>query len=155
VDCAPALGDDGTVFAASDAGVVVALDARGEERWRTVVRGYVRGGLTVRRNGDVLAGTYGPGPRVVALDGASGEQRWSFRIQGTGAAEFGIHGAPLEDAGRKLFFGAQDDAVYALDADGSFLWRFATGGDVGAPLVVGRDGVLYTGSDDGHLYALH
>jgi len=155
VDCAVALGDDGTVFAASDAGVVAAFDSAGDEKWRVPVGGFVRGGLTVRRDGDLLVGVYGPGPRVVALAGRSGEERWSFRIQGTGAPEFGIHGSPLEDARGNLFFGAQDDAVYGLDGDGKLLWRFPTGGDVDAPLTLGPGGVLYAGSDDGHLYALH
>jgi len=155
VDCAPALGDDGTIFAASDAGRVVAFDAQGKERWRAALGGFIRGGLTVGRAGTVLAGTYGPGPRVVALDAASGAERWSFRVQGTGAREFGIHGAPLEDVEGKLFFGAQDDKVYALDGSGRLLWTFSTGGDVDAPLTVGPGGVLYVGSDDGRLYALH
>lgn len=155
VDCAPAIGDDGTIFAASDAGVVAAFDAEGRERWRAQVGGFVRGGLTVGRGGLVLAGTYGPGPRVAALDAASGAEGWSFRVQGTGAPEFGIHGAPLEDAEGRLYFGAQDDRVYALDPGGRLLWTYATGGDVDAPLVIGPGGVLYVGSDDGRLVALH
>ena len=155
VDCAPAIGDDGTIYVGSDAGVVVAFDARGNERWRATVGGFVRGGLTVGRAGVVFAGTYGPGPRVVALDAATGAERWSFRVQGTGAPEFGIHGAPLEDAEGKLYFGAHDDNVYALDAAGKLLWTFATQGDVDAPLALGPGGVLYVGSDDGRLYALH
>jgi outer membrane protein assembly factor BamB len=155
VDCAAAVGDDGTVYAASDAGQVAAFDPQGNERWRAAVGGFVRGGLTVSRSGAVLAGTYGPGPRVVALDGATGTERWSFSIQGTGATEFGIHGAPLEDPEGNLYFGAHDDLVYALDAAGRLLWTFPTGGDVDAPLAIGPGGVLYVGSDDGHLYALH
>jgi outer membrane protein assembly factor BamB len=155
VDCAPALGDDGTVYAASDAGQVFAFDALGNERWRANVGGFIRGGLTVSRSGTVFAGTYGPGPRVVALDGASGAERWTFRIQGTGAPEFGIHGAPLEDPEGNLYFGTQDDLVYALDAAGHLRWSFATQGDVDAPLAIGPTGVLYAGSDDGHLYALY
>jgi outer membrane protein assembly factor BamB len=155
VDCAPALGDDGTVYAGSDAGQVVAFDPGGDERWRVPVGGFVRGGLTVGRGGTVLAGTYGPGPRVVALDAATGAERWSFAVQGSGAAEFGIHGAPLEDVDGDLFFGAQDDSVYALDPTGKLLWTFATHGDVDAPLAIGPGGVLYAGSDDGRLYALY
>lgn len=155
VDCAPAIGDDGTIFAASDAGHVVAFDARGNERWRVSVGGFVRGGLTVGRAGAIFVGTYGPGPRVVALDASTGQERWSYRVQGTGAPEFGIHGAPLEDAEGKLFFGAQDDNVYALDAGGRLLWTFPTRGDVDAPLTIGPGGALYAGSDDGRLYALH
>lgn len=154
VDCAAALGERGLVYVGTDAGQVVAFDAEGMERWRAAVGGFVRGGLTITRAGDVLAGTYGPAPRVVALDGATGKELWSFGVQGTGAAEFGIHGAPLEDARGNLYFGAQDDRVYALDASGRLRWSFATRGDVDAPLAIGPEGTLYAGSDDGHLYAL-
>lgn len=154
VDCAPALGDDGTIFAASDAGVVAAFDAQGRQRWRTTLGGFVRGGLTVGRGGVIFAGTYGPAPRVVALDAETGGERWAYPVQGTGAPEFGIHGAPLEDAEGNLFFGAQDDSLYALDAAGRLLWSYPTQGDVDAPLTLGPGGVLYVGSDDGKLRAL-
>jgi outer membrane protein assembly factor BamB len=155
VDCAPAIGDAGEIYAGSDAGQVVSFDAGGALRWRADVGGFVRGGLTVARDGTVLAGTYGPAPRVVALDGVTGAERWSFRVQGTGAREFGIHGGPLEDSGGNFYFGAQDDRIYALDPAGRLRWTHATGGDVDAPLLIGPGGVLYAGSEDGNLYALH
>lgn len=161
VDCAASIGDDGSIYVGSDAGEVVALDRAGAIRWRSQVGGFVRGGLSITRANLVLAGTYGPSPRIVALDGASGAERWSFRIQGSGAAEFGIHGAPLEDAAGNLYFGAQDDDVYALDPAGKLLFRFHTRGDVDAPLALAPTperpdgpGLLLVGSDDGKLYGL-
>lgn len=155
VDAAPAVADDGTVYAGSDAGAVFALDpATGSIRGRTEVGGFVRSGLSLTRTGLVVAGVYGPAPRVVAIDPASFAIAWSFAIPGTGAPEFGVHGAPIEDADGRLYFGAQDDAVHALDRDGAAIFGFATGGDVDAPLVLARDGLLLAGSDDGKLYAL-
>jgi outer membrane protein assembly factor BamB len=123
----------------------------------------VRGGLSITRAGSVIAGTYGPRPRVVALDPGTGAELWSFAVRGSGAPELGIHGAPLEDGAGTLYFGAQDDDVYALDPAGKLLFRFHTGGDVDAPLVLGPApdeppesgaGLLFVGSDDGHLYGL-
>lgn len=163
VDCAASIGDDGTIYVGDDAGEVVALGQDGGVRWRTAVGGFVRGGLSITRAGLVLAGTYGPSPRVVALDPRSGVETWSFAVRGSGAPELGIHGAPLEDAAGNLYFGAQDDDVYALDASGKLLFRFHTGGDVDAPLVLGPApdeppdsgaGLLLVGSDDGRLYGL-
>jgi len=148
VDGAAAIGDDGTIYVGTDARELVALDAKGNVRFRTAVSGFVRGTLAVARNGDVLAGTYGPTPRVVRV-APSGAVRGSFAIQGTGAREFGIHGAPLEDADGALFFGAQDDAVYAIGADGALRFRFVTGGDVDAPLTLLSDGSLVVPSEDG------
>lgn len=154
VDGAPALDDRGGVFVGTDGDEVVRLDPDdGRVVWRTNVGGYVRGTLSVARNGDVLAGVYGPRPRAVRLLSGDGEVRGDFPIQGTGARDFGVHGGALEDAMGTLVFGAQDDAVYAVDAGGRLLWRFTTGGDVDAPATLLSDGTLVIGSDDGRVTA--
>jgi outer membrane protein assembly factor BamB len=148
VDGSPAIGDDGAVYVGTDAADVVKLDGTGQIVWRAPVGGFVRGALSVARNGDVLAGTYGPVPRVVRLS-TEGAVRGAFAIRGTGAREFGIHGGPLEDSSGVLYFGAQDNAVYAVAPDGSQRWRFETGGDVDAPLTLLSDGSLIVPSEDG------
>ncbi|MCU0692309.1 MAG: PQQ-like beta-propeller repeat protein [Polyangiaceae bacterium] len=155
VDCAPSVGDDGVVYVGTDGGAVVAVDPeRGEVRWRTDVGGHVRGGLTLTRRRQVVAGVYGPSPRVVSLDAATGREAWSFAVYGTGAREFGVHGSPVEDARGALYFGAQDDIVYALGPTGSLRWKLRTGGDVDAPVVLTEPGVLLAASDDGKLYCV-
>ena len=153
VDGAAVVGDDGAIFVGTDKGEVVRLDARGKIAWRTPVGGHVRGTLSLARNGDVLAGTYGPVPRVVRLS-STGLIRGAFAIKGTGAKEFGIHGGPLEDADGALYFGAQDDAAYAIDAEGGLRWRFPTGADVDAPLTMLSDGSLVVASEDGTITML-
>jgi outer membrane protein assembly factor BamB len=153
VDGAPVIGDDGSIFVGTDRGEVVRLDGHGAVVWRTPVGGHVRGVLSLARNGDVLAGTYGPVPRVVRL-APEGTIRGAFAVKGTGAPEFGIHGGPLEDAEGTVYFGAQDDAVYAIGADGSARWRFQTGADVDAPLTMLSDGALVVASEDGTITML-
>jgi len=148
VDGGAAIGDDGSIYVGTDAGDVVKLDGQGHVGWRTAVGGFVRGSLSIARNGDVLAGTYGPVPRVVRLS-PDGAIRGAFAIRGTGAREFGIHGGPLEDEDGVLYFGAQDDAVYAVGSDGAPRWRLETGGDVDAPLTMLSDGSLVVPSEDG------
>lgn len=148
VDGAPAIADDGSIYVGTDGGEIVKLDGRGGIAWRTPVLGFVRGTLSVARNGDVLAGTYGPVPRVVRVDPA-GVVKGAFVVRGTGAREFGIHGGPLEDEGGVLYFGAQDDAVYAVEPDGTERWRFQTGADVDAPVTMLSDGSLVVASEDG------
>lgn len=148
VDGAPAIGDDGSIYVGTDAGDVVRLDARGNVLWRTPVGGFVRGSLSIARNGDVIVGTYGPVPRVVRI-GSGGAVRGAFAIPGTGAREFGIHGGPLEDADGVLYFGAQDDAAYAVGPDGGLRWRFEAGGDIDGPLTMLADGSLVVPSEAG------
>ncbi len=153
VDGAPAIADDGAIYVGTDRGEVVRLDAKGNVAWRTDVGGFVRGVLSVARNGDVLAGTYGPAPRVVRV-APDGAVRGAFAVHGTGAKEFGIHGGPLEDEAGTLYFGAQDDAVYAIGTDGAVRLRFRTGADVDAPLSLLADGALVVPSEDGSLTLL-
>ncbi|GAC1542295.1 MAG: hypothetical protein NVS3B10_06730 [Polyangiales bacterium] len=153
VDGAAVIGDDGAVYVGTDKDEIVRLDGRGRVSWRTAVGGYVRGVLSLARNGDVLAGTYGPVPRVVRV-APDGTIRGAFAIEGTGAREFGIHGGPLEDAEGTLFFGAQDDSAYAVDAEGAVRWRYETGADVDSPLTMLSDGSLVVASEDGTITML-
>jgi outer membrane protein assembly factor BamB len=154
VDSSPAIEDDGTIVAGSDKGDVVALSPQGVILWRAELGGFVRGALSIGRDGTIFAGTYGPTPHLVALEPETGRVRFRFPVHGTGATEFGIHGGPVEDRQGRLYFGAQDDNAYALSAEGTLLWKFKTGGDVDAPLVITEQGLLLVGSDDGKLYAL-
>ncbi|TMB99318.1 MAG: hypothetical protein E6J42_03960 [Chloroflexi bacterium] len=72
----------------------------------------------------------------------------------------GIYGAPVV-RGNKVYFGAYDGNVYALDtATGACAWAFKTDGPIigGLALAVGDTPAadrLYAASDDGKLYALN
>ncbi len=155
VDGSPAIDDDGAVVVGSDAGDVVKLDENGSVLFSARVGGFVRGPISIARGGDILAGVYGPRSRVVRLDGKTGKEKASFDVAGTGALEFGVHGGPLEDAEGKLYFGTQDDRLYALaPARRDPLFSLQTGGDVDAPATLLGDGALVVASDDGNVYYL-
>jgi outer membrane protein assembly factor BamB len=154
VDGAASIGDDGAMFVGTDAGEVVRLGDDGGVLWRSKVGGFVRGTLSVTRSGDVLAGTYGPTPRAVRIAATDGAVRGAMAIQGTGARDFGVHGGALEDDQGMLVFGAQDDAIYAVDTASNVVWRYVTGGDVDAPVTLLSDGTIVAASDDGKVYCL-
>ena len=155
IDSPVAIADNGTLYVGTDGGKVVALrPADGSTLWATNVGGAVRGPISIARDGTVLAPTYGPAPAILALSPDTGEPRWRFGIQGTGAKEFGLHGGPIEDARGRFIFGGQDDALYALAADGTLAWRLLLGGDIDAAVTLADDGIAYVGCDDGNLYAI-
>jgi len=153
VDGSPAIDDDGAIIVGTDAGEIVRLDVDGNVVWVAHVSGFVRGALSIARGGDVLMGVYGPHSRLVRLDGKTGHEKASFDVAGTGSTEFGVHGGPLEDAAGTLYFGAQDDRVYALSPSGK-VTTMQTGADVDAPLTLMSDGALVVASDDGAVYYL-
>lgn len=155
VDGAPVALDDGGIAVGTDAGEVVFLDHAGQIRARSSLGGFVRGELALAHDGAVLAGVYGPTPRAVRISaGADGGSAaiaiaGAFAIPGTGSPEFGVHGGGLEDREGVVFFGGEDDAVYAVGPSG-LLFRYDAGGDVDAPLTLLGDGSLVVASDAGH-----
>ncbi|MBN2381112.1 PQQ-binding-like beta-propeller repeat protein [candidate division WOR-3 bacterium] len=54
-----------------------------------------------------------------------------------------------------IYFGSEDDYLYALYPDGTLKWRCLTGGNVSASPAVGSDGTIYAPSYDGHVYAIN
>jgi outer membrane protein assembly factor BamB len=87
---------------------------------------------------------------LVALDGGKdpGSVRWRFHTDGN------IYGPPAFDARTgRIYFGATDKKVYALDARGLFLWAHETGDNVASRPVVAGDTVVF-GSEDGNVYGV-
>lgn len=56
-----------------------------------------------------------------------------------------------------IYFGSDDNHIYALNPDGSEKWRFKMNGvdDMDSSPAIGEDGTIYVGSRDGNLYAIH
>ncbi|MCU1454169.1 MAG: hypothetical protein JWN46_2315 [Acidimicrobiales bacterium] len=79
---------------------------------------------------------------VIASGVAQGQRAWSFATGGR------VYGAPRYDPVHgRLFFGAADRRIYALDARGLFLWSSSTGDNVVARPVVAGDLVIVAGED--------
>lgn len=154
VDSTPALGDDGTIYFGSDDHRVYALTRDGEKKWEADVAGYVRGSVALGSDGSVIVGTFGPRPRVVSLNPASGELRWAFPVTIASTTEVGLSSSALIDAHGNVFIGAHDDYLYSLSPDGHLRWALETEGDVDSSAALAADGTLYVGSDDRFLYAV-
>ena len=72
---------------------------------------------------------------------------WRFSPGGT------VYGTPTADGAGRIFFGAADKRLYALDSRGLFLWSFAALDSVATrPLVVGD--LVIVGSEDRRVYAI-
>lgn len=86
---------------------------------------------------------------LLALDAAkAGKERWRFHAGGP------ILGAPAIDRRRgRIYFGATDKRLYALDARGLFLWSHRTGDNVASRPAVAGETVVF-GSEDRSVYGL-
>lgn len=139
----------GSVFAASERGTIVRLDAKtGAEQWRQNLRNRVQGGVGAD-SALVVVGT--PDGEVIALD-TDGKQRWRARVSSE------VHGAPLVTS-EVVVVRSTDTRMFGLDvADGKRRWVFQR---TGPPLVVrtdasvvGRGDMVFAGLPGGKLAAL-
>ncbi len=154
IDSGPVVGDDGTIYFASDDHRVYAVDRNGELRWQADVGGYVRTPVSLGLDGNVLVPVFGPHARLVSLDAQTGEEQWYFSVTRSSANELGVGSSPAVDRDGNIYFGTDDDYLYAIDRGGRMRWIYQTSGNVDADPVLSADGVLIVGSDDHLVHAL-
>lgn len=153
-DSSAVIGDDGTIYFGSDDRRVYAVDRNGHVLWRADVSGYVRAPVALGRRSDLIVPIFGPHARVASLDRVTGEERWSFAAAPSNATDSGVGSGPIVDRDGNIYFGSDDDFVYAIDPDGGLRWVFQAEGNVDGDPILTPDGALLIGSDDGNLYAL-
>ncbi len=87
---------------------------------------------------------------LTAMDALTGKPKWNYT---TGD----FIGSPPAVSNGTVYFGSWDNNLSAIDENGSFKWKFPTGGIYGiafsGPAV--SNGVVYVGSYDFNLYAIY
>ncbi len=147
----PAVADDGTVYVGSSDNRLYALfpgDGRVKNPWPFIAFADV--GTPVIAAGDTDTIYITAGARLFGVSPLA-EQ---VSVFAPGAA---IRSTPALDEFGALYFGANDDRVYALDSGGTtndILWKYHTGENVSSSPVLGASGDLYIGSERARLYCL-
>ena len=151
VAASPAVAGPNVIVPAKD-GVVYSLNrTTGEVVWTSAVDAGISSPAV---SGDAVfvgCGAFGAPGKVVALDTATGAQRWSVPTNGPVQAS-------LTYAGGKVLFATNTahGTISALDATtGSLAWSYEPLPSeyiLGSPVVA--DGVVYAPSDNGHVVAL-
>lgn len=138
-------GEDMLYFGCED-GSVVALDIRGEMKWRF----RARRGVTSTPYLDAQEGVIYVGSmdwNVYALDARSGWAVWRVRAGGP------VISSPMLANGM-VFIGSADKNMYALDArNGRVAWKYETEGQVTSSPAY-ANGAIYFGGIDNYLYSL-
>lgn len=137
---------EGRVFIGAPNRFVYAVDAQtGRELWRYETSGQVSG-TPIHAGGKVFFGQQGGDEDFYAVDAATGRLAWKRPLG------WAWVGAGYADG--NLFVGTVEGEVHCVRAaDGGTVWTRATNGGVyPAPAVDAHN--VYTGSWDGHFYAL-
>ena len=145
----PAIGADGTLYFGSgigSAGSLVAVDPGGSILWILDGLDRISSSPAIGPDGTIhVAG----GRHVYAVD-PQGEIRWTYE---TPVRTF-TFSSPAVASDGTIYVGGDDDALHAIDRDGSPRWKFKTGDLIRAPPSIGADGTIYVASYDGRLYAV-
>lgn len=141
----PVIGADGTIYVATNAGVLHAIDpATGADRWTYDSHaGQPGADLSVSPlvlpSGDILFPT--PGTSLVALSPA-GHELWSQSLPGRPTS-------PVTTNGTRVYVGDQTGAVTAIDITSgghAVAWTIGTGAASYASVVTNGSGAVYTTS---------
>jgi len=110
----------------------------------------VDGGPTIGPSGDLYVGADG-----VYRITPDGEIRWHWPPPEQSDRPKHVFSTPVVTVDGRVYFGGQDGFVTALDADtGAQRWQYTVRADVDGSGVIGPDGALFIGADDGRIYAL-
>ncbi len=132
-------GNDGTVLLLSITGDLICLSqADGSLLWRHALQGTSAAPI-VHDDTRVFAGL--ADGRVIALDGKTGQPRWTRTVGGTVLT--------LSTADNRVFAGAADNFFYVFDAKkGGLKWQWRTGGDLVGAATVDKDRIYYASLDN-------
>lgn len=136
---------DGVIFATSKSGNLIATDATtGNQLWTVPITGYV-----TRASPTVIGDTVyvASGFSFMALDSASGAERWSIPLQYVG------HASPTV-VGDLIVIGSQERWIYGIEREtGEFRWRLPTEGIVFGAVAMNEHAGFYA-TDEGIVYSI-
>lgn len=142
----PAIGEDGTIYVASDYGTLYALNPDGTTKWSK----YLGSDLTspaIGENGIIyIASSWNK--KLVAVN-PDGTINWSYDI-----GDY-IYTSPAIGPDGTIYIGSYDNYLYAIDPDGKEKWRFITNGYIDFSPVIGSDHTIYCVTLYGKLYAIN
>lgn len=139
---------DGKTFAVlvdlNGGSIVFGLNDFGMRTWERQLDGVTEASAAFAYNTVYIPTSNG----AYALDTENGTVKWSRPLGG----QYCVSSPAVADG--KVYFGLDNNFVYALDAfTGDLIWSYKTEGAVQSSPAI-SDGLLFVGSNDGNLYAI-
>jgi outer membrane protein assembly factor BamB len=145
--CSPAIGDDGTVYFGSADHKVYALEGTtGKERWEYATDGAVDWSPELADNMLVIGSNDGV---MYSLEADTGAQCWSLPLLSPFSRAH-----PTSGTDGNLYFGGPRWMVALDHITKDPAWLFTTQTTNNLSAMIGADGTVYFGSDDGPFYAV-
>jgi outer membrane protein assembly factor BamB len=146
------IGTDGTIYALENH-ALYAINLDGTKKWSFVhSEGYGAGyAIAIADDGTIYIGVYNEdlGSLLFAVN-PDGSQKWLVDRY----SSISIYGFAIGLDGT-IYANTEEDGVYALNADGTEKWHFATPDGVYTAAVVDAEGTIYFGCYDSKVYALN
>ncbi|MCX7732821.1 MAG: PQQ-binding-like beta-propeller repeat protein [candidate division WOR-3 bacterium] len=144
---APAIAEDGTIYAGTEGGKFYALAPSGTTKWEIDFRSAILTPPAIGTDGTVYIQP--EDDTVYAVDPANGARKWTFYAGG------GVR-SPVVGADGTVYI-SQDDTLFALDpANGSIKWRYGMRQAIAvSPAVDVSRNVLYVVDEDGWLASVN
>lgn len=159
----PAIGDDGTIYIGCWLGNLFALNQfDGSIIWQyPTYTGGVYSSPTITGDGSIyIANDQVWKDEISKLPEPYNEPWYIHRVNSSGTSEimknFGdadVYSTIAVEANTSFFVG-YGNSLLAANPDGELKWAYPTKGKVDASPVIGGDGIVYVGSDDGFFYAI-
>jgi len=144
----PVIGQNGTLYYGTYDNYMYARNGDGTVKWAYRTESPACGSAALGADGSVYFGTTG---QIVALN-ANGTSKWaaSFRFTSTSQPSPVLLG---KDG--TIYFGADDNSMYAVNPNGTLKWKCSVGGSIRQALSMSPDGsTLYASCADGRIYAV-
>jgi outer membrane protein assembly factor BamB len=146
-----AIAADGTLYVGSRDLKLYAFTPSGSVKWTFTNSDMIDASPVLGNDGTVYVATVGG--RLFALNPANGTTKWQFPAAGQPALS-SLYSTPAVRADGSIILGTSDNAVYALNSDGTQRWKTTVGDWTDSSPVIAPDGTIYIGCTDKNLYAL-
>lgn len=145
----PVIGSNGTLYIGTADKCFYAYSTQGTIDWMYRADATITSNAAISTDGTIYIGITG---RLIALTN-TGSEKWTTPFKFTSTA------APspiIVDGSGTIYFGTNDQRLYAVNSDGTLKWSCLTGGAIRYGASMSPDGsIIYATAADGRAYAIN